>query len=119
MLRSTLMSISAIVLGCGASLARADHDGELNYVLRGALIGATLGEVAYQSSHSSYSRHGYDRRDHRWRGRGHGARFDPWRRGYGFYGDYYPSRRYFGGRLHYYDRSYRHFHRHRRGYCPY
>jgi hypothetical protein len=46
MLRTIMITGTAICLSLGSSLARADHV-ELRYVVGGAILGAALGELAY------------------------------------------------------------------------
>ena len=54
MLRTIMMTGTAICLSMGSGLARADHDDGLRYVLGGALIGAAVGELAYSTGHRGH-----------------------------------------------------------------
>ena len=84
MLRTIMITGTAICLSLGSSLALADHDRGLRYVVGGAILGAALGELAYAAD--VYPAHGYRFYD----------------RGYRFYdrgyrrGRAYPPPRYLG-----------------------
>jgi hypothetical protein len=54
MLRTIMITGTAIGLSMGSGLARADHDDGLRYVLGGALIGAAIGELAYSTGHRGH-----------------------------------------------------------------
>ena len=54
MLRNIMITGTAICLSMGSSLARADHDRQLRYVVGGALLGAALGELVYVTNHRGY-----------------------------------------------------------------
>lgn len=101
MLRNIMITGTAICLSMGSSLAQADHDRELRYVVGGAILGAALGELAYSTGH--YPPHGYVGYDYGYR---HGVAYPPPR----FYGRGRDFRRW-GGRHHFRDH-----HRHRRGH---
>lgn len=109
MLRTIMITGTAICLSMGSGLARADHDDGLRYVLGGALIGAAIGELAYSTGHRGhvvvdYGYNPYRMYPHRFRGPIRG--FAPGYR-YRGYGDW-PRRGFRHG--------YRHGHRHgRRG----
>lgn len=49
MLRNIMITGTALCLSMGSSLAKADHDRELRYVVGGAILGAALGELVYSS----------------------------------------------------------------------
>jgi hypothetical protein len=49
MLRTMTMIMIVAALGFGAAQARADHNKELGYLIGGAIVGAAIGELAYQS----------------------------------------------------------------------
>jgi hypothetical protein len=49
MLRHIMITGTALCLATASSLAHADHDRELRYVVGGAILGAALGELAYAS----------------------------------------------------------------------
>jgi len=108
MLRNIMITGTAICLSMGSSLARADHDRELRYVVGGALLGAALGELAYST----------DRRGHIAVGYGYGYGYGP---SYGYVPRYgyrpgfaYPAPRYFarGGHNRHWGNDRRHGHRH-------
>ena len=102
MLRTIMMTGTAICLSMGSGLARADHDDGLRYVIGGAIIGAALGELAYSTGHRGhvvvdygfdpygYSPYGYSPyayapyRLYPPRFRGHMRGFGPGYRGHGF-----------------------------------
>ena len=94
MLRTIMMTGTAICLSMGSGLARADHDDELRYVVGGAIIGAALGELVYSTGHRShvvvdygYSPYRYYPRDYGYiyrRDYGYARGFAPGYRGHGF-----------------------------------
>lgn len=111
MLRTIMITSTAVTLSLASGLARADHDRELRYVVGGALLGAALGELVYVSDYGP--RHGYRR--------GYGVAYQP-HRYYAPGRDYrrWDNRRHFGKRHGYChgDRhGYRHGYRHR--HSPY
>jgi len=57
MLRNIMMTGTALCLSMGSSLAKADHDRELRYVVGGALLGAALGELVYASDRAPVRGH--------------------------------------------------------------
>jgi hypothetical protein len=54
MLRNIMITGTAICLSMGSSLARADHDTELRYVVGAAILGAAIGELAYATDHRGH-----------------------------------------------------------------
>lgn len=82
MLRTIMMTGTAICLSLGSSLALADHDRELRYVVAGAILGAALGEFVYAAD--AHPAHGYRIYDHGYR---YGVAYPPprvYRRGRAF-----------------------------------
>lgn len=51
MLRNIMITGTALCLSMGSSLAKADYDRELRYVVGAAILGAALGELAYVSDY--------------------------------------------------------------------
>ena len=87
MLRTIMMTGTAICLSMGSGLARADHDDGLRYVLGGALLGAAIGELAYSTGHRGHVVVDYGYSPYRMyprRFRGHARGFRHGYRGPGF-----------------------------------
>ncbi|NIW23358.1 MAG: hypothetical protein GWN29_01680 [Gammaproteobacteria bacterium] len=102
MLRTIMITSTAICLSLGSSLALADHDRGLRYVVGGAILGAALGELAYAAD--VYPAHGYWIYD---RGYRRGRAFPPpraFRRGRAFRDHWYPRPRF----RHHHRRAHRH-----------
>ncbi len=94
MLRTTMITGTAICLSLGSSLALADHDRGLRYVVGGAILGAALGELAYAADIRPV--HGYRFYD---RGYRRGRAYLPpraYRRGRAFRDHWYPRQRFRG-----------------------
>ena len=92
MLRTIMITGTAICLSLGSSLALADHDRGLRYVVGGAILGAALGELAYAADF--YPAHGYHVYD---RGYRRGRAYAPpraFRRGRAFRDPWYPRSRF-------------------------
>ena len=102
MLRTIMITGTAICLSLGSSLALADHDRTLRYAVGGAILGAALSELTYASDY--YPAHGYTVVDY------------GYRRGYA----YAPPRLYRHGRVRSFHRHWRSHdrfrHPHRRGH---
>ena len=79
MLRNIMITGTAVCLSMGSSLARADHDNELRYVVGGAILGAAIGELAYARDVPGYVSVSYGYRPY-------GVYVPP--RYYGYYGPY-------------------------------
>jgi len=91
MLRTIMITGTAICLSLGSSLALADH-AELRYVVGGAILGAALGELAYAADYGPA--HAYRIHD---RGYRRGAAYPPprfYRRGRAFRDHWNSPRRY-------------------------
>jgi len=108
MFRTFFLIATTITLVIGANVARADHDNELRYVLRGALIGAAVGGLISQGRHDHYVEHryvvDYDRHRHGYRRNRHRGYQSRSHRSYR--ADFRADGRRFGDRRH--ERSRRH-----------
>ncbi|NNC63779.1 MAG: hypothetical protein HKN84_03255 [Gammaproteobacteria bacterium] len=92
MLRTIMITGTAICLSLGSSLALADHDRGLRYVVGGAILGAALGELAYAADLRPV--HGYRIYDHGYR---RGWAYPPprsYRRGRAYRDRWYPRNRF-------------------------
>jgi hypothetical protein len=105
---TTILGVTMLT-ALGATSAQADHrNRELGYVLGGAIIGAAVGELIYDSRRGHRNGHGY------YRYNSHSYGYDRYPRTYRSNYYRYRPNRYYRSRHH--DRGHRRGHRRHRSY---